>query len=693
MRKLFIYISNRHEDIFKFFLIVAAVFLISRLFPSQIRYQYEYDIGSPWNYSDLYAPFDFTLQKSKDSIEAERRFMARHAPAYYRVNESVKGIVTAKFVTEFKSEWNRITGELPEVNPNRMILEQELTDAGKKIIDLIYQRGYQSTPLSDEDLPAREFVLVKGNQMISIDPDQILDEVRMEEFVQNEIEKTGLAQVEILEPVIVSLIQPDVEYDAALTQRELQERLRQISLTRGMVMKNELIVSKDEPVTSEIAQKLKSLKQLYESNRVSDSPAYFIDVGRIVVATLCILMLMIFLATLRKDIFADNVKVLLILSMIVFISFLYSQSLKYSFINIYLVPVCILPIIMRVFFDMRLALFTHIITMLFLGMYAQNRFDFVFMQILAGMVTIFSFSHIRRRAQLFYSIGLIFLSYIISWTALSVVHTGSLRELNLEMAGWFSGNVMLTLFAYPLIYIIEKVFRLTSDVSLMEMTDLNTPLLRDLSVKAPGTFQHSLQVANLAESAIYEIGGNTLLVRVGALYHDIGKMDMPLYFIENQNPLINPHDDLSFEESAAIIISHVIKGVEKAKKHKVPDLIIDFIRTHHGTSMVQYFYHSYLKNYPEKIVDENTFRYPGPLPFSKETAVLMMADSVEAASRSLLNHDADKITRLIEEIIDNQIRNQQFVNSDITFKDVTIIKKVFRKMLMSMYHVRVEYPH
>jgi len=268
-----------------------------------------------------------------------------------------------------------------------------------------------------------------------------------------------------------------------------------------------------------------------------------------------------------------------------------------------------------------------------------------------------------------------------------------LTKLNPADIGWITGNALITLFSYPLIYITEKSFRLTSDVSLLEMSDLNSPLLRELSLKAPGTFQHSMQVANLAEAAIYKIGGNALLVRAGALYHDIGKMDMPLYFIENQSAQMNPHDDLAFEESAGIIISHVIRGIEKAKRNNLPDLLIDFIRTHHGTTMVQYFYQSYLKNFPEEIVEEEDFRYPGPLPFSRETAVLMMADSVEAASRSLKNHDADVINKLTDSIIENLIAQNQFVNCNITFRDISEIRKIFKKMLMSVYHVRVEYPH
>jgi putative nucleotidyltransferase with HDIG domain len=297
----------------------------------------------------------------------------------------------------------------------------------------------------------------------------------------------------------------------------------------------------------------------------------------------------------------------------------------------------------------------------------------------------------RKRSQAFFAASMIFIAYMICYTALEIIHEGNLANINWENSGWLLGNVLLTLFAYPMIYFLEKLFGLTSDISLVELADSNNALLRELSIKVPGTFQHSLQVANLAEAAIFKIGGNSLLVRAGALYHDIGKMEMPLYFIENQSTQVNPHDELAFDESAGIIISHVIKGIEKARKNKLPDLVIDFIRTHHGTTRVQYFYESFLKNFPDKMVDEEMFHYPGPKPFSKETAILMMADSVEAASRSLKTHDAESIRNLVDKIIDNQIEQEQFLNCNITFRDISEIKKLFKKMLGSIYHVRVEY--
>ena len=311
---------------------------------------------------------------------------------------------------------------------------------------------------------------------------------------------------------------------------------------------------------------------------------------------------------------------------------------------------------------------------------------------MAGIVSIFSFVNMQKRVQLFLSAGLIFITYCTAYFAMSVVQEGNITTIDTMYFAWFGISVLLTLFAYPLIFIFEKIFGFVSEATLLELSNTNGKLLRELATKAPGTFQHSLQVANLTESALFQIGGNVLLARTGALYHDIGKMDAPSYFIENQVSGINPHDELEFDESAHIIINHVLKGIEKAKKANIPDSVIDFIRTHHGTTMVQYFYRNYLKNYPEEEVDKKLFTYPGPIPFSKETAVLMMADSVEAASRSLKSYTSETIEKLVDDIINHQVAENQFVNTDITFRDITQIKKIFKKKLANIYHVRIEYP-
>jgi putative nucleotidyltransferase with HDIG domain len=356
-------------------------------------------------------------------------------------------------------------------------------------------------------------------------------------------------------------------------------------------------------------------------------------------------------------------------------------------------PFCILPVIMRAFFDTRIALFVYLMAIILISIFLPgDRFNFVFVQVLAGITSIFSIANMKNRSQLFISVVFIMCAYSLLHFGLLTVSEGKISAIDSADMINYAISSVLVLLAFPLIYVFEKIFGFVSDVTLMELADTNNPLLRELAEKAPGTFQPSIQVANLAEEAIRRIGGNTLLVRAGALYHDIGKSEMPIYFIENQAAGMNPHDELTFEESASIIISHVIKGVEKAKAAKLPDQVIDFIRTHHGTTNTGYFLTLYKKNNPAEDVDEELFRYPGPLPYSKETAVLMMADGVEASSRSLSKYDAETIDELVERMIDNQAEQRQFDNAEITLKDITEIKKIFKKKLRSVYHVRVEYP-
>jgi putative nucleotidyltransferase with HDIG domain len=329
---------------------------------------------------------------------------------------------------------------------------------------------------------------------------------------------------------------------------------------------------------------------------------------------------------------------------------------------------------------------------LLIGFFAPESFNFVILNVVAGMIAIMSIVQIHRRGQFFLTSLWVFLAYAVTYTGIALMQGEGLQSIEYANYGLFAGNAILTLFAYPLIYIFERTFSMVTDVTLLELSDTNTPLLRKLLTKSPGTFQHSMQVANLAEEAIREIGGNALLVRAGALYHDIGKMDMPIYFIENQKAGINPHDELTYEESARIIVSHVIKGVEMAKRKRLPEQIIDFIRTHHGTRRADYFYIKQKQENPEEQVDEKTFSYQGPIPFSKETAVLMMADSAEAASRSINAPDENKINNLVDSIVDKLFEENQLNNADITLKDIHTVKKVLKRQLMNIYHVRIAYP-
>jgi putative nucleotidyltransferase with HDIG domain len=408
--------------------------------------------------------------------------------------------------------------------------------------------------------------------------------------------------------------------------------------------------------------------------------------GQIILIAISIFVLLLFFIYFRKEILMDNRKIVLILMVIILITLFTSLTTTYSPAFLYLVPICLVPIVISAFFDTRLALYVHLITIIILGFLVPNSFEFIFLQFITGIIAVMNVANLQRRGQFFLTSVWIFVTYSVLYIGLILIQEGSLMEIDPIKFAMFGGSAVLTLFSYPLIYIFEKLFGFITDVTLVNK------LLRELSLKAPGTFQHSLQVANLAEDAIYEVGGNALLVRTGALYHDIGKMDMPMYFIENQVTGVNPHDDLTHEESTKIIISHVIKGIEKAKKHKLPEQIIDFIRTHHGIRKVEYFYILYKKDNPDEEFDESEFTYPGPIPFSKETAVVMMADSVEAASRSIREPDTERINELVDKIIDKQLDSGQFINADITLKDITRIRKILKKRLMTIYHVRIEYP-
>ena len=447
-----------------------------------------------------------------------------------------------------------------------------------------------------------------------------------------------------------------------------------------------------EVVDNKTYQILESLKRAYEQRLGGDYQYSIILLGQIIFVFAAIFVLYLFLYHFRFEILQDSLKTVFILLLVILMVSVSSITVKIRPEALYIIPFAILPIIIRSFYDARLALFIHIIAIMLIGSFVPSSFEFVFLNFIAGIVAIFSLTSLSRRGKLFLSAAMVVLSYIFVYFGLSITQEGNIEGVDWVNVGYFGINGALVLASYPLIFIFEKTFGFLSDVTLMELSDTNQPLLRRLSEQAPGTFQHSLQVASLAEAAAYQTGSNTLLVRTGALYHDIGKMENPFYFIENQNTDFNPHQQLSFRESAKLIINHVKKGVEYAYKFKLPGPIVDFIRTHHGTTKVHYFYKKYLQEYNEDEVDEAEFTYSGPKPFSKEMAVLMMADAVEAASRSYNVLDEKTINSLVDNIIDSQLNSGQFENVDITFREITIIRGIFKKKLQNFYHARIQYP-
>lgn len=432
-------------------------------------------------------------------------------------------------------------------------------------------------------------------------------------------------------------------------------------------------------VNEEIYQKIFSLNEEYRLQRLGGRD-WLITLAQILLVGFCLFILFQFLRLFRREILAHDSRLLFILLIVVLTVCMSYIPASIENISLLALPFCILPVIIRAFFDTRLALFTHLLVIIMISINIPgDRFAFLVIQVLTGITTIFSIANLRNRSQLFISVIAILFAYFLLHVLLILITSGDFISFRGTDFVYYAISALLVLLAFPLIFLFEKIFGFVSDVTLMELADTNNPLLRELAEKAPGTFQHSMQVANLAEEAIRKIGGNSLLTRAGALYHDIGKAEMPIYFIENQAGGINPHDEMSFEESASIIISHVLTGIQKAKAAKLPDQVIDFIRTHHGTTNTTYFLALYKKNNPDIIVDEELFRYPGPIPYSKETAVLMMADAVEAASRALRQYDADSIDSLVENIIDIQADQHQFDNADITLKDISGIKNYSRK--------------
>ena len=514
---------------------------------------------------------------------------------------------------------------------------------------------------------------------------------RLSEWVDQEVDKRGLTEHKAsIQVLLRSVIRPNLSLNATLTQQANKESAKMISEVRGRVGKGTIIIAKGELATTEKINILNSLKSEFESQVGSVSSNNWILFAYTILTAIALLMLLLFIRKYRSEIYENNTKVTFILFNVVVVVLLTTWAVQYGSTFVYLVPICVLPLILKTFFDARLGLFTHVITVLLLGFVVEHGFEFVFLQIIAGIVTILTVSELYKRVNLFISVGQITLIYLVTYFAFFMIQKGNIEELDLEPFGFFALNGLATLFVLPLIYAYEKMFGLVSDVSLLELTDTNSLLLKELSNKAPGTFHHSLNVANLAEAVANEVQANAMLVRVGALYHDIGKMKNPTYFIENQSTGINPHNELEPKDSAQIIINHVIDGIELAKKHNLPDRIIDFIRTHHGTTMTYYFYSKEKAKNP--MVRKQDFVYPGPKPFSKETAILMMCDSVEAASRSMPVITAHTIDQLVERIIGKQIETDQFLNANITFREIMQIKKVLKHKLANIYHLRIEYP-
>ena len=707
MKRLFLFFSRNLKNIRIISLFILTTIIILLLFPREGRFGFEFQKGAPWMHEELIAPFNFPIYKYDEEVAAERDSILREFKPYFIIDREIGNLQYGRLLDVFDEQWKVYftTGDTGSENPQYRGGRTESVSTryllfAAEILSFVYGKGI----ISNEDVLQRV-----DNQDLTI---VLLEDQYAEERDYGEVFTQKMAYEYVLDRLsdyrdslynekdidffrslnINEFLVPNLFYDEETSNQVKDELLEGLSLTRGMVQSGERIIARGELVTGEKYRVLESIRREYNRNLGLVGAFNYIFLGKMILVIILMILLYLFLLNFRMEVLQSPREATFLLLLLLIMVAVSSFTINYDVLSIYFLPFAIVPIMVRTFFDSRLALFIHIIVVLIVGFWAPNSYEFIFLNLIAGIVAILSLTNSYRRGILFLTGVMIILSYSTVYLAFSMIQEGNLLAINFKAFLWFVGNGLLILTVYPLIFIFEKTFKFLSDSTLVELSDTNQPLLRELAEKAPGTFQHSLQVANLAEEAVIRIGGNPLLVRTGALYHDIGKMYNPEYFVENQSTDYNAHDELRFEDSARIIINHVLDGVDIAKRYRLPEAIVDFIRTHHGTTIVQYFYRSFLREFPEEESSRHKFVYPGPRPFSKETAVLMMADSVEATSRSLKVKDKSNLSEMVEDIINQQIREQQFDNTDITFRDIDLIKEIFLRKLLNIYHVRIEYP-
>ena len=681
MKNILSKFTDSNEPNFRLFLFVLTLVFILFLFPRQTKFKYEFTKGKPWLHESIVAPFDFSILKSDNELSKERKIVASQHLPIYNYSETIFEIKAEDFTNDFETKWVSKYGKLASSQKNKLV------NFGYNYLKDIYSKGIIQLNNSS-DFQDFSQVLLKSE---SLAQRRDISDFYTVNSAANKIQQLSGTEYKFLVPLLLEAIEQNILFDKLATDELLSSELSNISTTKGLVVSGQVIINKGELVDAQKYQVLLSLKQKYEGAMWEKSSYLLVLFGQFILVGISLLMLWLFLRQYRNRILENTTKMSLILSLVVIMVLISTIVLSLAVDWIYCIPFCILPIVLKAFFDNRVALFVHLITILIIGFIMPNGFEFVFLQLIAGIISILTVIKMYKRAQLFMSVIKVMGVYLLLYIALSITHDASFSGIQGVKLLQFTISGALTIFAYPIVFLFEKIFSLVSDVSLLELTDTISPLIRRLSDEAPGTFQHSLQVANLAEMGALEVGANALLIRAGAIYHDIGKLKNPRYFIENQSSNFNPHDDIEFDKSASIIINHVFDGIEIAKENKLPDELIDFIRTHHGTTTVEYFYKQYITNFPDEELDRKDFTYPGPKPFSKETAILMMADSAEAAARSIKNPTAENIDNLVESVINKQLNEDQFSDADITLKEITKLKNLFKKKLVNIHHQRIEY--
>ena len=667
--------------LYKTLIFITTVSIIVYFLPKEGKFNYdEFDINTPWKYGLLQASFDFPIYKNEQQVQKEQDSILATYQPYFHLDKEIGKSMQKKLREDYNKNLRNV---LPVSNYIRYI-ERALED--------IYNHGI----ISAEDIALINQDSIERIQLIdkNIGIEKKAEELYTIKEAYEHLLKVDTAYYDkrILQLCnLNNYLTPNLIYDKEKSELAKRDLLSKISWSNGYVLNGQKIIDRGEIINEQTYNILLSLRKEWEDRSKSTKETRMTTLGQILFVSMFVLFFMIYLELFRKEYYQRKRSVLLLFALIVFFPIILSIMVEQNISNVYVIPMAMIPIIIGIFLDSRTAFMAHTTIILICSIFLRYPHEFIILQMAAGMTAIYSLRELSQRSQLLRTALIVVICYAILYFGFELIQENDLTKLNTRMYMYFVLNGILLLFTYPLLFILEKTFGFTSNVTLVELSNINNKLLREMSEVAPGTFQHSLQMANLAAEAANKIGANSQLVRTGALYHDIGKMIHPAFFTENQSG-INPHKRLKYEESAQVIISHITNGIKLAEKHQLPKVIKDFIRTHHGKGVAKYFYISYKNEHPDEEIDLEKFSYPGPNPFTKEQAILMMADAVEAASRSLPEYTEESISNLIEKIVDGQVAEGYFKECPITFKDIAMVKALFKEKLKTVYHTRITYP-
>lgn len=660
-------------------LVCITVAIIVWFLPRNEGRMYRYDVGKPWMYGSVIAKFDFPIYKTDEAIKHEQDSLLKHFQPYYSLNPLIEKKQVERFLHDYEQGINGLPKEYVGIVAKQM---QEIYQMG-----IINTNEYNNI-FKDSTSMIR---FVSGKNAKSLKVSSFYSTIAAYEHIFAN-EKLAVQRAILSRCNLNNYIEANIVYDKEKSDAEKNDLLSSIPLASGMVMSGQKIIDRGEIVNDYTCRVLNSFDKEMKRRSSTQDKIMTTFIGQILFVLILVMMFTSYLTLFRKDYFEKPRSLTMLYTMITLFPILVSMMMKHNFFSVYIIPFAMAAIFVRVFMDSRTAFITHVTMILICAAAVKYQYEFIIVQLASGLVAIYSLRELSKRSQIFITAILVTISSCIVYLALQLMQDNQVFNIDPSMYTYFIINGIFLLLSYPMMYLIEKMFGFISNVTLFELSNTNKGLLRNLSEIAPGTFQHSITVGNLAAEIANRIHANSLLVRTGALYHDIGKMTNPVFFTENQAG-VNPHDQLSDLESAQIIISHVTEGLKLAEKFNLPGIIKDFISTHHGTGLTKYFYINYCNEHPDEQVDKEMFQYPGPNPFTREQAILMMADTVEAASRSLNEYTEESISTLTNKLIDSQVAGGFFRECPITFRDIALAKSVLIERLKSIYHTRISYPH